>query len=362
MLNKILRVFVVAVGFMIGPGVVLLVQSIYEYLTNSNLDTLLEPWVYFSIYLVSGIISGIIFLLLSKRISQAIVKAIEKIEAVLSEAPSIVLLSGSIGLIAGLVIAALISVIIGFIPVAWVAVPLTIIDYIIFGYLGLSSGIKRRGDLITYFSNRRAGKRDKESSERAFPKILDTSSIIDGRILDICKTGIIEGEIVIPEFVLSELQSIADSAESIKRAKGRRGLDIIKKMQNELPLSVHISDIDYGDITGVDAKLLKLAKDMGGKIFTNDYNLNKVAAVQDVPVFNINELQNAIKPMLTAGEEISVTIIKDGKEANQGIAYLDDGTMIVVEGAKNKANQLLKVAVTSILQTAAGRMIFAKVK
>ena len=170
-----------------------------------------------------------------------------------------------------------------------------------------------------------------------------------------------EGTIVIPEFVLSELRHIADSADSLKRSKGRRGLDILNKIQKELDIPVEISSVDYDDVAEVDAKLLRMAKDMGGMVVTNDFNLNKVAAVQGVSVFNINDLSNAVKPVLLPGEELSVTILKEGKENGQGIAYLDDGTMIVVENASSRIGQTLEVAVTSVLQTSAGRMIFAKI-
>jgi len=237
--------------------------------------------------------------------------------------------------------------------------------YLVFGSIGLSMGVRRRFDFTAFLHARKSGKGTearKETGGYISPKILDTSVIIDGRILDICKTGMFEGDIVVPEFVLKELQRIADSSDSMKRTRGRRGLDILGSMQKELKNSVKITDADYEDVPEVDIKLLKLAKDLGGKVVTNDYNLNKVAAVQDVPVFNINELANAVKPILMAGEEMKVTIVKDGKEASQGVAYLDDGTMIVVEGAKGREGETLDVSVTSVLQTAAGRMIFAKIR
>ena len=192
------------------------------------------------------------------------------------------------------------------------------------------------------------------------PKILDTSAVIDGRIYDICKTGVLEGSILVPGFVVIELQHISDSADSLKRQKGRRGLDILNKLQSDFPKQISVIEKDYKDIDEVDAKLIRLAADMKGTVVTLDYNLNKVAKVYSVPVFNINELANAMKPVLLPGEELKVIIVKDGKEPGQGVAYLDDGTMIVVEGAGGCAGQEMDVAVTSVLQTAAGRMIFAK--
>ncbi len=196
-------------------------------------------------------------------------------------------------------------------------------------------------------------------------KILDTNVIIDGRIADVCRTGFIEGPIYVPGFVLDELQHIADSADSLKRARGRRGLDILNQMQKELPLVVRTYDYKLNEEhipEEVDARLVRLAKLLGGSIVTNDFNLNKVAALQGVPVLNVNELANALKPVVLPGEEMPVTIIREGKEQNQGVAYLDDGTMIVVEDGRRRIGDSLDVVVTSVLQTVAGKMIFARIK
>jgi uncharacterized protein YacL len=193
-------------------------------------------------------------------------------------------------------------------------------------------------------------------------KILDTSVIIDGRIADICDTGFLEGILVIPNFVLHELQMIADSADSIKRNRGRRGLDILNKMQKDQSIIVKISDIDFDDTTEVDTKLVKLGKLMKGKVVTNDFNLNKVAEFHGVDVLNINQLSNALKPIVLPGEEMRVTLIKEGKDPNQAIGYLDDGTMIVVENGRKKLHEEVDVVVTSVLQTTAGRMIFTRLK
>lgn len=193
-------------------------------------------------------------------------------------------------------------------------------------------------------------------------KISDTSVIIDGRIFDICQTGFVEGPLVIPSFVLDELRHVSDCSDSLKRTRGRRGLDILNKIQKELPIEVQIWEGDFPEINEVDSKLLKLTQKLDGKVLTNDYNLNKVAEVQGVTVLNINELSNAIKPVVLPGEDMKLTIVKDGKESGQGIAYLDDGTMIVVEGGRKYIGEEIDVTVTSVLQTAAGRMIFAKQK
>ncbi len=193
-------------------------------------------------------------------------------------------------------------------------------------------------------------------------KILDTSVIIDGRILDICATDFLDGILVIPNFVLKELQFIADSADSIKRNRGRRGLDILNKMQKDPNIKVKITDKDYPEIREVDSKLVKLGKEMNAKVITNDYNLNKVAQFQGVKVLNINELSNALKPIVLPGEEMHITLIKEGKDSNQGVAYLEDGTMVVVENGKNRIGQDVEAVVTSVLQTTAGRMIFTRLK
>ncbi len=193
-------------------------------------------------------------------------------------------------------------------------------------------------------------------------KILDTSVIIDGRIADISDTGFLEGILVIPNFVLGELQMIADSADSIKRNRGRRGLDILNKMQKDQSIMVKISDMDFSDVSEVDAKLVKLAKVMDAKVITNDFNLNKVAEFHGVKVLNINQLSNALKPVVLPGEEMSVLLIKEGKDLNQAIGYLDDGTMVVVENGRKRLNEQVDVTVTSVLQTTAGRMIFTRLK
>ncbi len=203
---------------------------------------------------------------------------------------------------------------------------------------------------------------EESSDEKIAYKILDTSVIIDGRIADICDTGFIEGILVIPNFVLNELQMIADSADSIKRNRGRRGLDILNKMQKDQSIMVKITDMDFADINEVDAKLVKLAKIMNAKVVTNDFNLNKVAEFHGVPVLNINQLSNALKPVVLPGEEMRVALIKEGKDQNQAIGYLDDGTMVVVENGRRRLNDEVDVTVTSVLQTTAGRMIFTRLK
>jgi uncharacterized protein YacL len=194
------------------------------------------------------------------------------------------------------------------------------------------------------------------------PKVLDTSVIIDGRVADLCETGFLEGTFLVPHFILNELQHIADSSDSLKRARGRRGLDILNKIQKMGELDVRIIEEDFPQVKEVDAKLVVLAKKVGGRIITNDLNLNKVAELQGVRVLNINELCNALRPVVLPGETIRVFVLKEGKEAGQGVAYLDDGTMIVVDNARRCIGRNVDVIVTSVLQTTAGRMIFTRLK
>ncbi len=238
---------------------------------------------------------------------------------------------------------------------------LGILINLIFAYLGFSLFLYKDKDIIKLF-DRKYTEYDDIYNGVISNKILDTSVIIDGRIADISKSGFLEGILIIPEFVLEELRHIADSSESLKRNRGRRGLDILKQMQKEPYITVEIITQDFDDIQEVDSKLVKLAQLIDARIVTNDYNLNKVAELQGVRVLNINELANSVKPIVLPGEEMNVKVIKEGKEDGQGVAYLDDGTMIVVDEGIKYMNQKISVLVTSILQTAAGRMIFAKPK
>lgn len=270
---------------------------------------------------------------------------------------------GTLGAILGLIISALFVNLLARIPV--IGIILAVVVAVLMASLGAKILIKRKEEIMLLFSNIKKtsnAKEKKSKGSKATPKVLDTSVIIDGRIFDICQTGFIEGTLVIPNFVLAELRHIADSSDNLKRNRGRRGLDILNKIQKELKVDVEISEKDFPEIAEVDSKLLKLAQVLNGKVITNDYNLNKVAEFQGVPVLNINELANAVKPVVLPGEEMNIQIVKDGKEANQGIAYFDDGTMIVVEGGKRHIGEFADVIVTSVLQTAAGRMIFAKRK
>ncbi|WP_276358178.1 PIN/TRAM domain-containing protein [Cohnella caldifontis] len=271
------------------------------------------------------------------------------------------LLPGAAGLTAGIGVGSLLYPFLSNIP--GVGLLLAAAATVVLAYAGMTIASRKKDELGEWFGARKAGQVPaEERSSYEEHKILDTSVIIDGRIADICKTGFIEGTLVIPEFVLEELQHIADSSDLLKRNRGRRGLDILNKIQKELDVKVLIYEEAVEEPGEVDSKLVKLAKAMRGKVVTNDFNLNKVCELQGVSVLNINDLANAVKPVVLPGEEIVVQVIKDGKEHGQGVAYLDDGTMIVVEGGRDFIGTTMEVLVTSVLQTSAGRMIFAKPK
>ncbi len=240
---------------------------------------------------------------------------------------------------------------------------LTVVVGIVLIYLGIVATWSMKDEVRIFLPGAAALPADGKETPPEQCKILDTNVIIDGRVADICRTGFIEGPIYVPGFVLDELQHIADSADSLKRARGRRGLDILNAMRTEQKMMIRTYDsTDPNDRDEVDAKLVKLAKKLGGKIVTNDYNLNKVAELQGVSVLNINELANAVKPVVLPGEEMPVTIIKIGKEPDQGVAYLDDGTMIVVEGGRRHIGETLTVVTSTVHQTVAGKMIFARIR
>ncbi|WP_350343785.1 PIN/TRAM domain-containing protein [Proteinivorax tanatarense] len=309
-----------------------------------------------------GVISGfsilcaLLFFTISPLISRKIIALGRYLDKKLYYTPVQDIIAGIVGLIIGLVIATLLIFPLKELPIVGPFLPFVV--NLTLGYLGYIIAISKWDDILSLF-----GKSSKEKSDGAMVKILDTSVIIDGRIADICEARFIEGKLVIPGFVLEELRHIADSSDTLKRNRGRRGLDILNRIQKEIDVPVVIMENDTtGEGMEVDSRLVRLAQKLKGMVVTNDYNLNKVCELQGVPVLNINELANAVKPVVLPGEEMNVEVVKDGKEAGQGIGYLDDGTMIVVDGGKNHIGENLDVLVTSVLQTAAGRMIFAKIK
>jgi uncharacterized protein YacL len=363
-IEKIIKYIITFVGFCVGVGTgIYLTDFVYErdlFNLHRMVYTISLPFLFGLIFTIITFFISKLMIALGKKLAQYTQTELEKI-------PQHELLFMFGGLVLGLVVAFLISGLFEIIPIPMVASALKILAYIFLGYLGINIAQRNSKDpsKLGEFSKRiNVGKQIKEKGGTygAKPKILDTSVIIDGRIADICKTGFIEGDIIIPEFVLRELRHIADSSDGLKRNRGRRGLDILKIIQKELPIDVKIIDEDFEDISEVDVKLIKLAQKMNASIVTNDFNLNKVASLQEVHILNINELANAVKPVVLPGEEMLVQIIKEGKENNQGVSYLDDGTMIVVEDGRKFINENIQVIVTSVLQTSAGRMIFAKSK
>ena len=361
MLKKIVKLISSIMGIAIGyiVGKVLITLGIRQ-----GIKVFVEPLYTGLILLIVILIFAIIFYFLSSFIYKGIIAIIDGFERNIQKLTVTEFLFGTLGLLVGLVFATLIGVPISRIHFVIGPILFILID-LIGALVGIKIFIKRKDDILNLLTSiKKNGIRDKKNkhNEKICPKILDTSVIIDGRIFDICQTGFVEGPLVIPGFVLNELRHISDSADGLKRNRGRRGLDILHKIQKELSIETQIYEEDFPEIAEVDAKLLKLAQVLNGKVVTNDFNLNKVAEFQGVPVLNINELANAIKPVLLPGEEMKVVVMKDGKEASQGIAYLDDGTMIVVEGGRKFISEEIMVVVTSVLQTAAGRMIFAKPK
>lgn len=357
MIDKILKGIIGVVGALGG-------YSLVNLLRDLGLIKVAEKGVAAAIiYVGASIVSGIIFIYLSSWIIKKGRKIARGIEKELEKFSMFDIVLATIGLIVGLVLAFLITSVLRFIEIPYVGAIISVFVYILLGYLGIAILLRRKEDIKSGFTNmKKAPKEKAEIKGGLYPKILDTSVIIDGRIADICKTGFIEGPLVIPQFVLGELQHIADSSDGLKRNRGRRGLDILNIIQKELDIEVIISEEKFDDTKEVDGKLLKLTEKLNGKILTNDYNLNKVAEVRGISVLNINDLANAVKPIVIPGEEMVVDVVKDGKESNQGLAYLDDGTMIVVEQGRKYIGKTIEVVVTSVLQTSAGRMIFAKPK
>jgi uncharacterized protein YacL len=358
MANKVLRILGSLIGVVLGVYLFIVILPFLQFFINIPAGSYFTP-VSIGYYAVGGLLIGLIFYLLTPVIINVFNRltawADSRLKVVPTQDIALVVLSLIITLFIGL----LLSYPIYRLPVIGVFLsPIITLFLVVIGV----RFILHRKEEFTFLSslfnrNVRSGGRENEVF-----KILDTSAIIDGRIVDICKTGFMEGVIVVAGFVLEELRHIADSPDLLKRNRGRRGLDVLNKIQKEMDIPVQIYEGDFEDIAEVDSKLVKLAKTINGKIITNDFNLNKVCELQGISVLNINELANAVKPVVLPGEEMVAQIIKDGKETGQGIAYLDDGTMIVVEGGRRFIGETVDVLVTSVLQTAAGRMIFAKPK
>lgn len=351
MLNNIIKYSFAAVGGITG---ITLTRTFFIYQLTG-----LSPELKVLAYVVVTFALMFIFYTTGNKLIEIVLEALDELESFVQKLTLYELLLSSIGLIAGLVIANLVTIPIKDIDI--IGTPISIVANILFSCLGVAVAAGKKNENL-FDSMKGKTSSQKQAGGCPEPKILDTSVIIDGRIVDIIRSGFIEGELVVPGFVLEELRHIADSQDTIKRNRGRRGLDVLNMIQKDLNYPVRTENIEVASDAEVDGALLKLAQKIGGKVLTIDFNLSKVANFQGVPVLNINELANALKPIALPGEEMTVQVIKDGKENGQGIGYLEDGTMIVIDGGRRHIGESLNVTVTSILQTAAGRMIFAKPK
>lgn len=360
-IRALFRFAIALFGAAIGGGLAMLFVRLYLAVETA-------PGLTTGVIAAISIGAGVLFMFLAWLVAPRMMDAIQRwsrsVEGSLSDMPLTQLFSGALGLIIGLVIATLVTQLFrsGLPELVWATIAAVV--YLMLGYLGASIGLRRWRELPSIFTGKqtRAERKAAAQAQNRIGKILDTSVIIDGRIFDVCKTGFVEGPLVIPQFVLAELRHIADSSDPLRRTRGRRGLDVLAQLQNELDIEVVVTDADFEDVQEVDVKLLKLAQQMGGVVVTNDFNLNKVASVTGVKVLNLNDLAGALRPVLLPGEEMTVHILREGKEYGQGVGYLDDGTMIVVDNGKRHIGDTVTVVVTTVLQTSAGRMIFTKLK
>jgi uncharacterized protein YacL len=334
--------------------VILGIGGFYLGVTLGNMaDGMPELWA--GVFTLVGVLTGLVA---TPYITVRPIRAIRRRVAQLS---SHSMIAGLTGLIVGLIVAALVSFPFSLLPAPFGQL-LPFVGALVFGYLGVSLFIMRQNDIMNLIRSRFASSsRDSQGGDQVDRKVLlDTSVIIDGRIADIALSGFISGPMLVPSFVLNELQHIADSSDNLRRQRGRRGLDILNRLRKDTRVPLRISDLDVEGVRDVDDKLVILAKQLRCPIVTNDYNLNRVAELQGVTVLNINELANAVKAVFLPGESLEVQLIQEGKEEGQGVGYLDDGTMVVVESGKDYLDQTMPVLVTKVLQTAAGRMVFAK--
>lgn len=330
----------------------------------------LESWRMLAVDTTVIFFFGFITFLLFPLLLRGGEKIIQWVVQLLQKMPLEDLIIGSGGLVFGLLLANLMGFALRGIP--YIGVSITMALNVLLGFVGLrlalyskkeiqNSLLQRRERMESSIKTITSASEIPAHNQEARGKLLDTSVIIDGRIADLCATGFLEGPLVVPLFVLSELQLLSDSADHIKRARGRRGFDILNRIQKEINFPVIITEKDYENEVAVDSKLVKLSQETGYKLLTLDYNLNKMSVLQQVQVLNINDLANALRTIVLPGEILQITIIKVGREQGQGIAYLDDGTMVVVEGANRLVGKSMAVEVTTSLQTSAGRMIFAKI-
>jgi uncharacterized protein YacL len=326
----------------------IIIQTFLVLVTTVTSYFIVREMFHSSLYALFGSVAGVL-------LGYLIIKLEEK----LKEIPLKNLIGSLIGITVGLFVANLLisKLLLTHAKDVPITLPIYVLLYFVLGYLGFRIGEKKSHTLdlskVPLFHRM-------EDSEGN--KILDTSTIIDGRIADVCETGFVEGTLIIPQFVLYEIQHIADLQDPVKKTRGRRGLEILHRLQKQTFVKVKIVDYDFPKLKDVDSKLIALAKNLGGKIITNDFNLNKVAELQGIEVLNLNELATGLKPAVLPAEQMTIRVVKEGKEYGQGIGYLDDGTMVVVDDARKLLGKTVDVVVTSLLQTTSGRMIFAKLK
>lgn len=347
--------FIKIIFALLGAAVGSQLENVYKLPINAS------PIIAIIIYIISGALLGYF---IGGFVGRWIAKGLNRMEGVIQKIPLLDILLGVVGLALGLFLATLISFPLWRIEVfgsKYVGQYLAVLVFLVMGYLGIWLATRKSGDIGALFRSVVSPK-TKELAIGSRGKILDTSAVIDGRIVDVCATGFIGGELIVPTFVLRELQTIADSEDQLRRNRGRRGLDVLAELQKEPNIKIIILDKDYPQSSDVDMKLVMLAKEKQLSILTGDYNLNKVAALQDVKVLNLNDLANALKPVVLPGEDMRIHVLKVGKEQEQGVGYLEDGTMVVVERGSRFLGEDIYVIVTSVLQTSAGRMIFTKLK
>lgn len=373
MLNRVLRITIVVVFAVTG---LILTEYLLPYISD-YFDYKFYGNGFFGIAfttIVSGSVGSFVFGSMGMALAPVIIRKMtswtEKIAILLARVPTSDIMVITFGIAIGLVLANLLGGPFSHLPIIGPYIPL--IFSVVLSMVGAKVALRKHQDIVGFFDRslpslkgavKPAAVKDAYDSDRVYcdNKLLDTSVIIDGRIGDILKTGFLEGFMIVPKFVIRELQTLADSSDGLKRGKGRRGLDLLHEIQMENPERVFVDDTDYPELEGVDAKLVKLAQQKQWIIVTNDFNLNKVAEIQGIDVLNINDLANAVKQMVVPGENINVFLLREGKEAGQAIAYFEDGTMIVVDNGRRFIGSSVMAEVTSVLQTSAGRMVFAKV-
>lgn len=368
MFKNLIRVLSALIGAVLGYGVCGFVFYVLERFGVAIPVKVLDNQ--FIIAVATAIIFFVLFFIIAPALASGGVRTAASLGRDLQNVSAGTLVAGAVGLLFGLMIATLLAQLFRIIPNSYVYAAVVVVTYAVSCYLCAAVAAMKGKDFIKSIISlasqsepkSRTGNQPREGLKT--PKIFDTSVIIDGRISEIMKTGFLEGPIIIPDFVLVELRHIADSADSLKRIRGRRGLDILNRIREEYGVEIYNTDNEreLKEIPEVDVKLLKLAELVEGDVVTNDYNLNKVAGINGVRVLNINELANCLKPVVIPGEDMQVALIKEGKNHEQAIGYLDDGTMIVVENGREEIGKTATIRVTSVLQTSAGRMIFGRIK